>query len=117
LAKGGGAAASALEHSRGPDTPPGVRAFLDTWDPTLNDPLAVAAVLRRPANPELAESDVSAITAPVCVVNGSDDFVTTMGTRLLAALDTQPQILPGFGHFDLTGQAQLRETAMSSLGE
>lgn len=113
----GEAAASALELGPGPETPPGVRAFLDTWDPTLNDPLAVAAVLRRPANPELAESDVSAIAAPVCVVNGGDDFVMTMGTRLFAALDTQPQVLPGVGHFDLTGQAQLRDTATSFLGE
>lgn len=113
----GEAAASALEHGPGPNTPPGVRAFLDTWDPALNDPLAVAAVLRRPANPNLAEKDVAAIRAPVAVINGADDFVMSMGTRLFVALGTQPQVLPGVGHFDLTAQPQFRDTAMRFLGE
>lgn len=112
----GDAAASALEHGPGPDTPPGVCAFLATWDPALNDPLAVAAVLRRPANPNLAEEDVAAIRAPVAVINGVDDFVMTMGTRLFAALGTKPLVLPCVGHFDLTEQVQFRETAISFLG-
>lgn len=113
----GEAAASALERGPGPDTPPGVRAFLASWDPALNDPLAVAAVLRRPANPNLAEGDVGAIRAPVAVVNGSDDFVMALGTRLFEALGTQPLVLPGVGHFDLTEQALFRATAVRFLGE
>jgi pimeloyl-ACP methyl ester carboxylesterase len=113
----GAAAASALEHGPGPDTPPGVHAFLATWDPALNDPLAVAAVLRRPTNPQLGEADVAAIRAPVSVINGGDDFVMTMGTRLFAALGTNPLVLPGIGHFDLTEQSQFRDTAVRFLGE
>lgn len=112
----GEAAASALEHGPSTDTPPGVRAFLATWDPALNHPLAVAAVLRRPANPHLAEADVAAIRAPVTVINGADDFVMTMGTRLFAALGTQPLVLSGVGHFDLTSQSQFRDTAVRFLG-
>jgi pimeloyl-ACP methyl ester carboxylesterase len=113
----GEAAASALEHGAGPDTPPGVLAFLDTWNPKLNDPLAVAAVLRRPANPQLVEADVAAVRAPGAVVNGSDDFVMAMGTRLFEALAIEPLVLPGVGHFDLTEQVQFRDTAVRFLGD
>lgn len=113
----GEAAASALEHGPGPDTPPGVRAFLATWDPALNDPLAVAAVLRRPANPQLTEAEIAGIATPVAVINGSDDFVMAMGARLFDALGTQPLVLPGVGHFDLTDQPQFRAAAIRFLGE
>lgn len=112
----GEAAATALQHGPNSDTPPGVRAFLATWDPALNDPLAVAAVLRRPANPQLAEAAVAAIRAPITVVNGSDDFVMSMGTRLFDALGCVPLVLPAVGHFDLTGQPQFRDAAVRFLG-
>lgn len=112
----GEAAASALVDGPGADTPPGVRAFLSTWDPVLNDPLAVAAVLRRPPNPLLDEAGVRAIGCPVAVVNGADDFVMAMGTRLFAALGTAPLVLPGVGHFDLTDQPQFRDAAVRFLG-
>lgn len=113
----GEAAAAALEHGAGPDTPPGVRAFLCTWDPALNDPLAVAAVLRRPANPVLDEGRVQAIAAPVLVVNGADDFVMKLGSQLFAALGATPHVLPGVGHFDLTAQTEFRDIAVRFLGE
>ncbi|MEO5707895.1 MAG: alpha/beta fold hydrolase [Alteraurantiacibacter sp.] len=113
----GEAAAAALEHGAGPDTPPGVRAFLATWEPSLNDPLAVAAVLRRPANPVLDEGMVAAITTPVAVINGADDFVMTLGSRLFSALDIQPHVLPGVGHFDLTAQTEFQQIAARFLGE
>ncbi|MXO70985.1 alpha/beta fold hydrolase [Alteraurantiacibacter buctensis] len=112
----GETAASALEHGAGPDTPPGVRAFLATWDPALNDPLAVAAILRRPPNPLLDEAGVRAIRCPAAVVNGADDFVMTMGTRLFAALGAEPLVLPGVGHFDLPRQPQFRDAAVRFLG-
>lgn len=113
----GEAAARALEYGAGPDTPPGVRAFLATWDPAFNDPLAVAAVLRRPANPVLDEDNVAVITAPVEVINGADDFVMTMGTRLFTTLDAQPHVLPEAGHFDLTEREEFRAIAVRFLGE
>jgi pimeloyl-ACP methyl ester carboxylesterase len=112
----GDAAANALEHGAGPDTPPGVRAFLATWNPSLNDPLAVAAVLRRPANPVLDEVKVALIAAPIEVVNGADDFVMTMGARLYEALDTRPHVLHGVSHFDLTAQTEFCTIAVRFLG-
>lgn len=112
----GEAAARALELGPDPATPPGVHAFLATWDPALNDPRAVAAVLRRPANPVLDEGKVAAIRAPVALVNGADDFVMTLGTRLFAALGVQPHVLPATDHFTLTAQPEFRTIAVHFLG-
>ena len=111
----GDAAAHALEHGPDENTPPGVRAFLESWDPALNDPLAVAAVLRRPANPVFAETDIAAIAAPAAVINGADDFVASMGTRLFDALGAEQVLLPGVGHFDLTAQTAFRDAAVAFL--
>ena len=113
----GDAAASALENGPDENTPPPVRMFLDTWDPALNDPLAIAAVLRRPANPVLAEADMAAIDIPVAVVNGGDDFVASMGTRLIDALGVSQTLLPGIGHFDLTGRPEFLSLAREFLGQ
>jgi pimeloyl-ACP methyl ester carboxylesterase len=113
----GDAAARALEEGPDDDTPPPVRAFLATWDPALNDPLAIAAVLRRPANPVFAEADIASIGAPTAVVNGGDDFVANMGTRLTDALGIEQNLLPGIGHFDLTAQPAFRDFAVKFLGE
>jgi pimeloyl-ACP methyl ester carboxylesterase len=113
----GEAAAQALEHGENADTPPPIRAFLATWDPALNDPLAIAAVLRRPANPVLTEGDIVGIRAPVAVMNGGDDFVTSMGTRLFDALGLGQALLPRVGHFDLTEQAAFRDFAIEFLGD
>ncbi len=111
----GDAAAHALEKGPDDNTPPPVRAFLETWDPTLNDPLAIAAVLRRPANPVLAEADITAISVPVAVVNGGADFIASMGTRMVDALGIRQVLLPRIGHFDLTAQAEFRDFAIRYL--
>lgn len=111
----GDAAARALENGPDETTPPPVHTFLATWDPALNDPLAVAAVLRRPANPVLAEADISRIGTPVAVMNGGDDFVASMGTRLIDALGVGQGLIPGVGHFDLTAQPAFRDLAVDFL--
>jgi len=113
----GEAAARALQDGPDEHTPPPVRAFLDTWDPALNDAFAIAAVLRRPPNPVLNEMAIAAIRAPVAVVNGGADFVASMGTRLIDALGVEQRLLPGVGHFDLTEQHEFRDFAVSFLAE
>ncbi len=112
----GEAAARALEHGPDENTPPPVRAFLATWEPALNDPLAIAAVLRRPPNPVFAEADIGAIDAPVAVVNGGNDFVASIGTRLIDALGVEQMLVPGTGHFDLTERHEFRDFAIRFLG-
>jgi pimeloyl-ACP methyl ester carboxylesterase len=110
-------AACALEGGLDDQTPPPVRAFLDTFDPALNDPLAIAAILRRPANPVLTEGAVAAIRAPVAVVNGGADFVTNMGSRLIDVLRVDQVVLLGVSHFELTAQPAFRDAAVGFLAE
>lgn len=111
----GEAAARALEQGPDADTPPPVHAFLKNWDPTLNDPLAIAAVLRRPPNPVLSAAEIRAAGVPAAVVNGAEDFVGTLGTQLFEALEVDPVLLPGVGHFDLPEQAAFRNLAVNFL--
>jgi len=113
----GEAAASALEHGADDSTPPPVRVFLHHWDPALNDPLAIAAILRRPPNPLFTPEQIARLSVPVAVVNGAEDFVASMGTRLFEALGAEQQLLPGTGHFDLTAQAAFRDIAVDFLGQ
>ena len=113
----GEAAAHALENGPDEHTPPPVHAFLNTWDPTLNDALAIAAVLRRPPNPVLTEAGIASIRVPVAVVNGGADFVTSLGTRLIDALGVEQVLLAGIGHFDLTEQREFRDFAVRFLTE
>jgi len=94
------AAASALEHGPGPDTPAPVRAFLSTFEPDHNDALAIAAVLRRPPNPVFSEERLAAIDAEVLLVNGQDDPAAGDCRRLQGALPGSGVLmLPGVGHF------------------
>jgi pimeloyl-ACP methyl ester carboxylesterase len=100
------AAARALEHGPTADTPPPVLAFLKTWEPERNDPLAVAAVLRRPANPVFTPERLEGIVQPLLVVNGTADPVAREASRFFASLPNAKRVaLGGVGHFDLTAQA------------
>jgi pimeloyl-ACP methyl ester carboxylesterase len=101
------AAARALEHGPTADTPPAVLAFLKTWEPERNDPLAVAAVLRRPPNPIFTPERLEGIVQPLLVVNGTDDPVAREASRFFASLPhAKPVALGGVGHFDLTSRAE-----------
>ena len=111
----GDAAAHALEYGPDQTTPPPVLAFLETWDPELNDPMAIAAILRRPANPVFTPDQIAALRRPVAVMNGDEDFVSSMGTRLVDALGIEQHLLPGVGHFDLTAQQDFTDFAIRFL--
>lgn len=111
----GEAAASALEHGPTAQTPTPVLAFLETWDPYLNDPLAIAAILRRPANPVFSIEQIATISTSIAIANGADDFVGKMGTRLIDTLKIDQTIVPGTGHFDLTAHAAFRTFALDYL--
>ena len=110
------AAATALEQGPTADTPPPVMAFLREWNPARNDALAVAAVLRRPANPVFTPERLRAVTVPLLLVNGSEDPVGTPAAALVAALpDLRVITLPGTGHFDLTRDPRFQRHAHDFL--
>jgi pimeloyl-ACP methyl ester carboxylesterase len=110
------AAALALEHGVTADTPPPVREFLRHWDGTSNQASAVAAVLRRPANPVFTPHRLRQVKMPILLVNGAVDPVAARVDQLLAALPAaQLHVLPGVGHFDLPVQPEFQRLAIAFL--
>lgn len=110
------AVADALEQGPRPTTPPAVLAFLKTWKRGHTDPLALAAVLRRPANPIFSPGRLSRIHVPTLVVNGELDPVLALGSTLLTTLpDCQSLIVPGTAHFDLPANNLFMAAALSFL--
>jgi pimeloyl-ACP methyl ester carboxylesterase len=110
------AVAEALEHGPNAGTPPPVLVFLKTWNRGSTDPLALAAVMRRPANPVFSPERLAQIRVPVLVVNGELDPVRTLGGRMLAALtDCQSLTVPGTAHFDLPANRLFMAAALSFL--
>lgn len=110
------AAALALENGATADTPPPVREFLRHWDATANQASAVAAVLRRPANPVFTPQRLRQVKMPILLVNGAADPVAARVEQLLAALPTaQLHVLPGVGHFDLPVQPEFQRLAIAFL--
>jgi pimeloyl-ACP methyl ester carboxylesterase len=108
--------AHALESGPDPATPPGVLQFLTTWEPDRNDALGVAAVLRRPPNPQFTSERLERITQPVLIVNGADDPVTRLGGRLEACLRNVAVIsLPGVDHLGLPAHPEFRRLALEFL--
>jgi pimeloyl-ACP methyl ester carboxylesterase len=111
------AAATALERGPTADTPPPVLALLRTWEPERNDPLAIAAVLRRPANPVFTEDRLRRIGSPVLIVNGDADPVAQLGDRLVSSLAHVTCVtLPGVDHLGLPAQPAFIRHAVEFLG-
>lgn len=111
------AAARALESGTTADTPAAVLTFLRTWEPHLNDALAVAAVLRRPPNPIFTRERLTQVTSPVLIVNGSDDPVTQLGNQLVSSLrDVRCVTVHGVDHFGLPKQVEFRRHALAFFG-
>jgi pimeloyl-ACP methyl ester carboxylesterase len=101
---------SAAEH-------PAVRVMLEHWEPALNDPLGVAAVLRRPPNPVFTCGRLQTLDTPTLIVNGSDDPVGQHCELLLSSLPhATGERLHGVAHFDLTQQPAFRRLALAFLG-
>ena len=80
-------AAAALEDPSSPAAQhPAVRIMLEHWEQGMNDPLGVAAVLRRPPNPVLAPERLRAIALPLLIINGSEDPVGQHSDVLLSCI-------------------------------
>ena len=112
----GAAVAEALERGPGPNTPPPVLTFLKTWKRGGPDPLALAALMRRPPNPVFTRERLAGIHLPILIVNGEQDPVVAMGQQLTTSLpDVRSMIVPDTGHFDLPAQPLFISAAISFL--
>lgn len=108
--------ATALESGTGAATPPAVLAFLREWDPVSNDRLAIAAVLRRPANPVFTPERLRGLRLPLLIVNGAQDPVAASCGTLAAALpQARVELLAGVAHFELPRDERFRQLAMAFL--
>lgn len=114
--RAGGAVADALEQGVCADTPAAIRALVDYGLSAGNDPLALAAVLRRPANPVIAPSDLGRIECPVLMVSGDVDAIALPLGPLQSALPSaEVRLLPGVDHLALPGHPEFRRLALQFI--
>lgn len=111
----GEAVAAALLDGVAPDTPAAVVAIVSYAEAGGGDPLALAALLRRPANPVLSEADLGRVDG-VLLVNGDRDAVALPDERLRAALPGARAVrLGGVDHLALTRSPVFRDLAIEHL--
>jgi pimeloyl-ACP methyl ester carboxylesterase len=94
--------ANAFEHGNDPDDLT-ARLFVQLAQSAGNDPLAMAACVRRPVAPYTKEM-AAAVTCPTLVIIGDRDFAGP-GEPLVDALpDARLRVLPGIDHFRATSE-------------
>lgn len=81
------------------DPPAWATYFLRQAQAAGNDPLALAALLRRPSPSGLTDDDLGRITCPVLVVLGTEDFAGPPDPLLERLGDARLVELPGVDHF------------------
>lgn len=114
----GAEVADALEAGVNADTPAGVIGLVEYSKVSKSDPLALAAVLRRPPNPTFTKEKLSAVVCPVYVINGWEDGVARPENELLSSISKcSLYVIPETNHFNLTGNKFFIDTAVSFLTE
>jgi pimeloyl-ACP methyl ester carboxylesterase len=85
-------------------------------DESANDYRAIAAVNRRPHNPQAEASRLLAIQSDILIVNGEKDTVAQPDDRLRAALPRAHYISPpGMDHFTMHRRNEFRLPAIAFL--
>ncbi len=74
------------------------KLFVQVAESAGNDPLAIAACLRRPSEPYTAE-EIGKVTCPTLVIIGDRDFAGPPDPLVDALPDAQLVVLPGIDHF------------------
>jgi pimeloyl-ACP methyl ester carboxylesterase len=92
-----GALADAFERGTEPDHVT-ARLFLSLAASAGNDPLAMAACLRRPHEPFTA-AELRRVSCPTLVIIGSEDFAGPPDPLVDALPDARLVVLPGVDHF------------------
>lgn len=110
--------ATCLESGPQVDTPAVIKMLADYGVGAGNDPLAIAACLRRPANPILTRERLGAVTCPVLLVTGDADSLAYPVDALAQALPAaQVQILSGIDHIALPGSSEFQRLALVFLNQ
>ena len=93
-----------------------VRLFAQYARQPGNDLDALIAVMRRPPGTELSAETVAAVTCPVLVVVGENDFVHPADGFASALPDARVVTLPGTDHFATTDSFGFYDAALEFVG-
>jgi pimeloyl-ACP methyl ester carboxylesterase len=106
--------AAAFEHGVEPEDV-GARVFVSLAAQAGNDPLAIAACLRRPHEP-LTTGELARVTSPVLVVLGDQDFAGPAAPLVDALPDARLVTLRGADHFQSTREFACLDAALAFIG-
>lgn len=110
--------ARALENGVTTETLPAVAGLIEYSKASQSDPLALAAVLRRNANPVFSLGKLSSVSCAVYLMNGWDDAVARPEGGLIGALSNASlTIIPEVNHLNLTSSKFFIDSAVSFLTE
>ena len=110
------AVAEVLEDGGIDSAPPPVQMMVRYAEASHSDPLALAAVLRRPANPVHTADRLKRIRASVLLVNGANDAGVAPADQLSVLIpDCTSLTLEDTGHIDLPENAAFRDGAIDFL--
>ena len=110
------AVADALETGEIANAPPPVQMMVRYSEASGSDPLGLAAVLRRPANPIHTADRLQQVRAKVLLVNGANDQGVAPADQLAALIpDCASLILDDTGHIDLPENTAFRQAAVEFL--
>jgi pimeloyl-ACP methyl ester carboxylesterase len=97
---------------------PWIAALIAYSQPSKSDPLALAAVLRRPANPVITPARLGGLMAEMLLINGDADSIALPDTGLRMVLPRVHAVrMPGVGHLDLTYAPAFQTRAMEFLNQ
>ncbi len=106
--------ADAFEHGHDPDDLT-ARLFVQLASSAGNDPLAMAAVLRRPIEPYTPE-ELGRVTCPTLVIIGDKDFAGPADPLVAALPNATLRMLHGVDHFRATSEFACIDAALEFVG-
>lgn len=112
---GGERIAAAIEGAVADDDTPAL-AFAQYAHQPGNDPVALAAVMRRPRRP-LTPDDLARVACPVLVVIGDADFAGPADPLVEALPDATLKVLRRTDHFATPGSFDFVDAALRALAE
>lgn len=108
--------AECLENGSQNCSNPIVKALADYGIKNGNDPLAIAACLKRTPNPIITQEKLSRIKSPILIVCGDQDEVAYPITKLKQSIhQSQEIILKGINHLDLPNSSEFKKAALDFL--
>lgn len=114
----GSEVASCLELGPQPGTPAVIKMLAEYGVRAGNDPLAIAACLRRPPNPVFTPEKLGAVKCPVLLVIGDADALAYPVDALADALPfVQVHVLAGVDHIALPASYEFQRVAMAFLNQ